>query len=735
MPPKPSYQDAPAPSRSHLVAPLLAGGVLAMYVAGIFFLPHELPALTQRAVGLGFALLTAVFVLAVTRRREPPEMLMQRVRLAQHSDFGKQLYTMPASRRHTVQLPLLGRVRLRTLAGAGVFCVAAAAWWLSPWPIRVKNVVLEDMTIPLAEDLVAPLLVATDPYMAVLQTPVVPLRARQLAGMIPDGSMPYSLALRALGRQQFDDARALLTSARQAPGADPAQIALAEAQLAMYAGRFADAVQAYGKLVEQRPDDPMLRCQLAVACMQAGQFAAADELVEQATTITERLQPASAPEAAVCLHLQALVRLNRGRGFDKAEAAARESQEIWKKAGGDHPARLAATLNNRACLLLLRGDCVGAEELLDQARGQWSLVPDERDPHVAAACDNLAIIHRVLGRHQQAQQALDSATKIYQQQQPAAPPLLALNLAVASCVGRGWGHDAKALADAGKALVLAQKGLSNADHPYLAAILDNLMAVDTGQARYAEAYAHGSRASTLIKQLWGDKHPYLAMNLDGLAQVEIAEGKLAAAQDKTEVAQDHFARAEKLCGDALAIVQHAFGPKFVWVAEIQYTRARLEIARDAPYNARPYLEEARKIWETAFLGIDYPPLVSVLGDLASLDDDSTLITAGIAEAQQAVELAERIDGSENPELARLLCILAVLDRKKGDYAAAAKCLDRALEIRKAALPPSHPDLAVTLEIYASVLRKMTPPENDRAAEMEASAKDIRARHAKEDRLP
>ena len=186
------------------------------------------------------------------------------------------------------------------------------------------------------------------------------------------------------------------------------------------------------------------------------------------------------------------------------------------------------------------------------------------------------------------------ATKIYQQQQPAAPPLLALNLAVASCVGRGWGHDAKALADAGKALVLAQKGLSNADHPYLAAILDNLMAVDTGQARYAEAYAHGSRASTLIKQLWGDKHPYLAMNLDGLAQVEIAEGKLAAAQDKTEVAQDHFARAEKLCGDALAIVQHAFGPKFVWVAEIQYTRARLEIARDAPYNARPYLEEARK---------------------------------------------------------------------------------------------------------------------------------------------
>ena len=103
-------------------------------------------------MGLGFALLTTAFFLAVTRRREPPEMLMQRVRLAQHSDFGKQLYTMPAYRRHTVRLPLLGRVSVRVLGSVGVFCVAAAAWWLSPWPIRVKKVLLEDMTVPMAEE-------------------------------------------------------------------------------------------------------------------------------------------------------------------------------------------------------------------------------------------------------------------------------------------------------------------------------------------------------------------------------------------------------------------------------------------------------------------------------------------------------------------------------------------------------------------------------------------------------
>ncbi len=208
MPPKPSYQDAPAPSRSHLVAPLLAGGVLAMYVAGIFFLPHELPALTQRAVGLGFALLTAVFVLAVTRRREPPEMLMQRVRLAQHSDFGKQLYTMPASRRHTVQ---------PAFAGAGSLADAGRRGGLLRGSRRL---VAEPLADPGEErgagrhDHPAgrgPRCSAAGGDRSVYGRAADARGAaprRQLAGMIPDGSMPYSLALRALGRQQFDDARA-----------------------------------------------------------------------------------------------------------------------------------------------------------------------------------------------------------------------------------------------------------------------------------------------------------------------------------------------------------------------------------------------------------------------------------------------------------------------------------------------------------------------------------------------
>ena len=146
---------------------------------------------------------------------------------------------------------------------------------------------------------------------------------------------------------------------------------------------------------------------------------------------------------------------------------------------------------------------------------------------------------------------------------------------------------------------------------------------------------------------------------------------------------------------------------------------------------------------------DFPPSISVQGDLASLDDDNpTLIGHAVAQAKRTADLAERVYGEKHPELARLLCILAVLQRQKGIYDAAAnrpddakkaydeaiENLDAALKIRQAALPPSHPDLAATLEIYASVLRAMTPPQTKRAAEMDSDAQKIRDSHAKEDRL-
>ena len=341
------------------------------------------------------------------------------------------------------------------------------------------------------------------------------------------------------------------------------------------------------------------------------------------------------------------------------------------------------------------------------------------------------MLQAMLGHEDQAQQALDAAKKISEaalpKDQPPPDSLLALNLAVAAVVHRERGQNADALADAEKALLSAEKALGG-EHPYVAAILDNLMAANLGQAHYAAAYARGSRATHSIEKLSGTGP--LAIRAAGAGPPLLGHEPKRAGQAGHGPRQ--LPRGRQILPEALEILQATVDPKSSWLGEVQYTQGRLEIARDAPYAARPHFEEAQKIWQSQ--GSDYPPSISVLGDLASLDDTSSRIISGIARAKQAVESADRVYGSEHPELSRLLCILAVLQRQKKDYAAAADCLHRAVEIREKTLSAAHPDLAATLDLLASVLRKMDPPQNDQAAELEARAKDIRAKHVEEDRL-
>ncbi len=54
---------------------------------------------------------------------------------------------------------------------------------------------------------------------------------------------------------------------------------------------------------------------------------------------------------------------------------------------------------------------------------------------------------------------------------------------------------------------------------------------------------------------------------------------------------------------------------------------------------------------------------------------------------------------------------------------------RALAIREGTLGPEHPKLATSLENYAALLRETE--RKDKAEEMEARAKAIRAKHAQE----
>ncbi len=73
--------------------------------------------------------------------------------------------------------------------------------------------------------------------------------------------------------------------------------------------------------------------------------------------------------------------------------------------------------------------------------------------------------------------------------------------------------------------------------------------------------------------------------------------------------------------------------------------------------------------------------------------------------------------------------LALLYEAQGKYAEAEPLYGRALAILEKTLGPDHPNVAQSLENYAALLREIN--RKTEAAELEARAKAIRTKHAKE----
>ena len=79
--------------------------------------------------------------------------------------------------------------------------------------------------------------------------------------------------------------------------------------------------------------------------------------------------------------------------------------------------------------------------------------------------------------------------------------------------------------------------------------------------------------------------------------------------------------------------------------------------------------------------------------------------------------------------------LAALYVLQENFSEAATCLEQARSIQEKSLGKAHPELAATLEAYAAVLEKTTPPDAERAKDMRRQAKDIRAKHKEAELAP
>ena len=715
--------DSWSPIRVFSIA--ASGVALVGYLAVLYLLvPDELPLLLQWFLGLvtaGLAIL--VFVLAAPHP-ESTEMAARLAR-AQELEFGTPLYAY--KRGGTVNLPLLGEMSIR-VAGSVAVLLVTAVWWLSPWApvaVAVHTATAEDLAGPLAEGIVAVVLVVPDGDLPVPHPPFCPPRARKLVKRLPGDADEYLLGLRAIIEGQFSDAAKLLQQALNAPQTTEvtkADIYVALAQAEMYSGWFVQALKWYQEALESKPDDPTILCQAAAAQMHVGDYEEAEKLVARATEICRENPSQDNRPLAASLHLEAALCTLRGEQYEKAENSNEGARGIWSNAlGREHPL-VAASVNNQAVLFHLRAIYPGAENLNTLAHKMWRRTLNDGHPYLAASRGNLAMLQYVEGRYDIARKHHHEAANmrdelVGKEILPPNHPAIVIGRHSTAVLQLARGRYADGLA--GVEQVLA--GLEDspaARRPHAVAILNTAAALHAAMAHYGVAEQHCLRAVALAESELGAEHPYLATSLSNLANLYLA--------------QDRYDEAEAKARQALEISREVLGEDHPNVARDLGVLGRVAFERENVADARTHLQNALEIRQK--LLEEHPEVARIMGDLAGLDSSPRRYVAGVLLYQKAIEMDQRLLGEDHPSVAQLLFGLASLHMQRGRHADAEGPLERCLGIRESKLDPFHPDLADALELQADVLRSADPAANkQQAADLERRAKDIRRQHAEAER--
>lgn len=704
---------------------VVAGCALAAYKA----LPDGLPWLGQRLLGLTCAALAALTIALTARQSELPDEMGARVRRGQHLDFGRVL-RMAHAEGETVKLPVIGEIQTRTLAGCAVF-VLVGAWWMSPWtPVAVRQVVFEDLSVPLTEEILAVVLVMPNTYTAVLQPPIIPPRAVELAARVDRDAGPCELARKAMAEGRFQDARALLQTAEQTGDLPPAEICTVRGQNELYAGRFTDAADWYDKALKEKPEDPTLLCQAAVARMLLGDFTKAEQLLSDAVkTFAQKAEEARKkdPAYAACLHLRSVVLLGLGKEFDAAEEDCYYAREIFETAILRKHPFMAASFNNHAVLYLLHGKYASVEQLLGQAAGEWDKWTEGaggNHPHLATRLGNLAMLYCIQARYDEANELLEKASAIRAESLPDDHPLLAVGRSARLVPSLAPAQTVEQYQEAQRAgeeaLAFAREAFGE-ENPVVAAVFDSLATIYARQARYAKAEDHYVRAQAITERYWGRNHPYLAEVINHRTRLDVDRARHGQANTLDD--------AEKLCQQVLDLCQRTLGEEHPSAAEALNLRTRVKIERGR-YTLPDDLEKALGIYEKT-LGKEHPDVARTLGNLAALKNSPYTFEQGAQDYKKAIGIAKKFFGDDHPEVARLWFDLATLYLRQGENekSRAADCLEESLKIQQKALVPYHPDLAATLETLGPLLAEKDP---QRSKEMEVQAKAIRTKHAEVD---
>ncbi|MEZ4471332.1 MAG: CHAT domain-containing tetratricopeptide repeat protein [bacterium] len=248
---------------------------------------------------------------------------------------------------------------------------------------------------------------------------------------------------------------------------------------------------------------------------------------------------------------------------------------------------------------------------------------------------------------------------------------------------------AHAAGDFERALVLARQDLAlvgNSDGWERAEALRRLGLIEYELAMWREAREHLGE-SVRAHRADGTDRLALSHALDDLGGCCLGQGELA-------VAARHFQ-------EALTLRRAQPGRADALVAQSLSNLALIQQARHDFAGAQALLEEALAL-ETA-AGVDAAERGTTVGNLSVLEHERGDYEAAFRHGELALELHLAALGPAHPTVARDLHNLALAQSALGDHAGARARLERALAVRRSCLGAEHPEVVNSQDALAAVL--------------------------------
>lgn len=604
---------------------------------------------------------------------------------------------------------------------------------------------------------------------------------------------PYEAGQVALYEREYDKASDLLSEALKNKENDVAETAWFLGQARYEQAKYTQAVEAFQKASNIKPDDLRILRNLGLALHSDGQYDKAEKVFKQLVENTRKEQGAYHLDMASAQSNLSAVYQQQGK-YDLAEEAALLSLSIReKKLKPDHPEvgqsqtdlagiymsqgnygkggklylkalaihekqswpndlSLATTRFNLAGYYQVQGEYAKAERLYQDALATYKKVLRPDHPTIAVTINGLAGLYLSQGRYDEAERSYRDALAAYKKVLRPGHSVIAvgINGLAGACMNQGKYDEAESLY--GDALAILRSAL-RPDHPVLASTRVALAGAHMSQGKYGDVESSIQSALTTLEKGLGADHPELTGG-------HLLLSLLYSMRGKTGLAETH-------CRRALVILEKAFGKDHYFTIPSLNGLMVIYESKERYDDAQVVSERILKILERT-LEPDHPDIASALNSLAwiyywqgnyagarrpaeralrileSMQNEDAIVRcldtlANIKGAQgeysEAEKLFKRVIDSfkrlrpDQPDVAIAIRGLAKLYTDQGRYTDAEPLFIQAIGIQKQKLGEVNSELARSLKEYASLLRK-THREAE-AAELEKQAKVIKDKYAQQ----